>query len=270
MEIWQAIVLGTVQGLTEFLPVSSSGHLVFFQKIFGLDGGLFLPIILHLGTLVAVCAVFFRDILALFKKPFLTLGFLILASVPAAVFGLLLDDKIEEWFYGSAYTGLLLAALFIVTAGFLFATERWAKKRQNSLPLSLRTVLPMAFAQAFAILPGISRSGSTICAGMFAGGKNEEVAKFSFLMSIPVILGSFAVELIKGLANGEIQQTFSDGGSVFVWSVVLGFVASAVFGLIAIRVMLKAVHKANYKWFSLYLVLLAVVCVVLHFTGCFR
>ena len=96
MEIWQAVVLGLIQGLTEFLPVSSSGHLVFLQRIFGMtEGGLFFNIILHLGTLVAVCAVFWRDILGLFKKPFKTLGFLVVASIPAAIVGFLLEDLID-------------------------------------------------------------------------------------------------------------------------------------------------------------------------------
>lgn len=270
MKIWQAIVLGLTQGLTEFLPVSSSGHLVFLQKIFGIDGGLFVPIMLHLGTLVAVCVVFRKEIVALFKRPFKTLGFLVLASVPAAIAGLLLDDKIEAVFYESTFTGLLLAALFCVTAAVLFATEKFVKRRQNVLPLKMRTVLPMALAQAVAILPGISRSGSTVCAGILAGGKSEDIASFSFLMSIPVILGSFAVSLAKGLYNGEIQQTFRSGGEVLGWSVALGFILAALSGLFAIKVMLNAIKKANYKWFGLYLAVLAAVCVILHCCGCFN
>ncbi|MDE6000854.1 MAG: undecaprenyl-diphosphate phosphatase [Clostridia bacterium] len=270
MEIWQAIVLGLTQGLTEFLPVSSSGHLVFLQKIFGIDGGLFVPIMLHLGTLVAVCVVFRNEIIALFKKPFKTLGFLVLASIPAAVVGLLLDDKIEKVFYESSFAGIILAVLFCVTAVVLFATEKFVKRRQNELPLNMRTVLPMAFAQAAAILPGISRSGSTISAGTLAGGKSDDIASFSFLMSIPVILGSFIVSLAKGLYNGEIQQTFQSGGATFGWCVAFGFIISALSGLFAIKVMLNAIKKANYKWFSLYLVILAAVCVILHCVGCFH
>jgi undecaprenyl-diphosphatase len=266
MEIWQAIILGLVQGLTEFLPVSSSGHLAFFERCFGLENiSLFYSIVLHLGTLVAVCAVFYKDIIALFKKPFKNLGFLVLATIPAAVVGLFLDDPIENLINGK-YFGIIIAIFFLITAAFLFATELFAKKHENTLPLCMRTVLPMAFAQAFAVLPGISRSGSTICAGTFAGGDREKVAHFSFLMSIPIILGSFAVSLVKGLYKGEIQAEFTASGSTYIWCVVLGFVVSAIAGLFAIKVMLKAIQKANYKWFSLYLVLLAIVCVVLHFT----
>lgn len=270
MEIWQAIVLGFVQGLTEFLPVSSSGHLVFLQRLFGIDGGLFIPIILHIGTLVAVCVIFFKDILALFKKPFKTLGFLVVASIPAAIVGLLLDDKIEELFYGSKYVGVILAVFFLVTAALLFTTEMIVKRRENTLPLCWKTILPMGFAQAVAVLPGISRSGSTICAGTLAGGKSEEIAKFSFLMSIPVILGSFLISTVKGLIDGGIQQSFSDGGATFGWAIALGFIASAVSGLFAIKVMLKAIQKANYKWFSLYLVLLSIACIILQCCNCFK
>ncbi len=267
MEIWQAVVLGLVQGLTEFLPVSSSGHIAFFQRCFGMENiTLFFSIILHLGTLVAVCVVFFRDILDLFKKPFKTLGFLVLATIPAGIAGLLLDDVVEEHLLNGAYFGLIVGIFFLVTAAVLFATEIFAKRRVNTLPLCFRTVIPMGLAQAVAILPGISRSGSTICAGTFAGGKSEEIAKFSFLMSIPVILGSFIVEMYKGLKDGTIRQNFSDGGAVFGWSVALGFIVSTIAGLFAIRVMLKAIKKANYKWFSLYLVLLAIVCFILQFT----
>lgn len=267
MEIWQAVVLGLVQGLTEFLPVSSSGHLAFFQRCFGMqDITLFFSIILHLGTLVAVCVIFWRDILDLFKKPFKTLGYLVLATIPAGVVGLLLDDIVEAHILNGAYFGIIIALLFLVTAGVLFATEVYAKRRENTLPLCFRTVIPMGLAQAVAILPGISRSGSTICAGTFAGGKSEDIAKFSFLMSIPVILGSFVIELYKGISRGTIQQNFAEGGATFGWCVALGFIVSAIAGLFAIRVMLKAIRKANYKWFSLYLVLLAIVCIILQFT----
>lgn len=266
MDIWEAIILGLVQGLTEFLPVSSSGHLLLLQRLFGIDGGLFLPIILHLGTLVAVCVVFWKDILALFKKPYKTIGFLILASIPAAVIGLALDDIIEEAIFGGKYFAIFLAIFFLITAALLFATEKLAKKREGTLPICLKTTVAMGLAQAVAILPGISRSGSTICVGTLAGGKREDLAKFSFMMSLPVILGSFVIELFKGIRDGEIQQSFADGGALFGVSVAVGFLVSAVAGLFAIKLMLKVIQKADYKWFSLYLCILSVICVILQFT----
>lgn len=273
MEIWQAVILGLVQGLTEFLPVSSSGHIAFFEGVFGIsdsDIALFFMIILHLGTLVAVAIVFWRDILNLFKKPFKTLGYLVLATVPAVITGLLVKFfDLDDYLLNRQVMGLVLAAFFTVTATVLFVTEMVVKKRVNQLPLCFKTTLPMGFAQALAVLPGISRSGSTICAGTLAGCKSEEVASFSFLMSIPVILGSFVVELGSGLYSGEIQDSFTntaDGGLMLGISIALGFIISAIAGLFAIKVMLKVIKKANYKWFSLYLILLAVTCVILHFT----
>lgn len=269
MQIWQAVILGFVQGLTEFLPVSSSGHIAFLQGVFGIndsDTALFFTIILHLGTLVAVCSVFWRDILALFKKPFKTLGYLIIATVPAGITGILFKIfDLDDIFFGR-YMWVCLAVFFFSTAVLLLVTEIVAKRRENLLPLSFKTVIPMGLAQAVAVLPGISRSGSTICAGTLAGCQKEEVAKFSFIMSIPVILGSFIVELASGIASGEIGQSFSEGGATLGWSVALGFIVSAAAGLFAIKIMLKVIKKANYKWFSAYLTAMSVICIVLQFT----
>jgi undecaprenyl-diphosphatase len=273
MEVWQAVILGLVQGLTEFLPVSSSGHLVFFQRVLNVDLeniDLIFDIMLHLGTLVAVCAIFWRDILDLFKKPFKTLLYLIVATIPAGVAGLIFDDMIEEHIYKGAYVGIFLAVGFVLTAALLFATEIVAKKRENTLPLCWRVTVSMGVGQAVAILPGLSRSGTTICVGTFAGGNREEVAKFSFLMSIPIILGSFLVSLVKGLYKGEIQNSFAAAPASFGWSIALGVIVAAVSGLFAIKVMLAAIKKANYKWFSLYLVLIAIACIVLQCIGFFN
>ncbi len=264
MKIWHAAVLGIVQGLTEFLPVSSSGHLVLLSRLFGLEVDTFINLVFHLGTLVAVVAIFWKDILALFKKPFKTLGFLVLASIPAAIVGFLLEDKIDELFNNGKYSGIILACLFLVTATVLISTEIFVKRRQTSLPLCMRTVIPMGLAQAVAVLPGISRSGSTICAGTLAGGKGEEVAKFSFLMSIPVILGGFVVSVVKIIIDRN-ELPVIENGVTFGVGMALGFVVSAAVGLFAIKVMLKAISKANYKWFAIYLILLAITCAVLFF-----
>jgi undecaprenyl-diphosphatase len=272
MQIWQAIVLGLTQGLAEFLPISSSGHLVFLQRVLHVDIGdaeLFFDIILHLGTLVAVCAVFWKDIIELFKKPFKTLLYLIVATIPAAIAGLFLDDVIETHINNGAYAGIILGVCFFVTACVLFATEVFAKKRENTLPLCWKTTLPMGIAQVVALLPGISRSGSTIAAGTFAGGKAEDVSKFSFLMSIPIILGSFLVKLVKSSINGELAASFTAAGPQFGWCIAIGFVVAALAGLFSVKVMLNVIRKANYKWFSLYLTLLAIACVVLYCLGLF-
>lgn len=281
MQWWQAIVLGLTQGLTEFLPVSSSGHLTLLQRVFGVDIGgaeLFFNIILHIGTLASVCIIFWREIISLFKRPYKRLLYLAVASVPAGVAGVLLDDLIEDSLMGGKYVGAVLAVFFAVTAGMLFFTEMFVRRRRRAggiggaLPICWRTALPMGFAQAVAILPGISRSGSTICAGTLAGGDADEVSKFSFLMSVPVILGSFLLSLVKGIADSEtgLKYSFEVAGPQFGACIAIGLIVSAISGLVAINVMLRAIRKANYRWFSLYLVLLSAACIVLQCLGLFR
>ncbi len=255
--VWKSIILGTVQGLTEFLPVSSSGHLSLLQRVLGFDlsGMTFLNVMLHFGTLVAVVVVFWRDILALFKRPLKPLLMLVVATIPAGVVGLLCNDGINDLFAGER--GLAyLAVCFAVTAAVMLVTETVAKRRKKHTPLGWSNTVPMGLAQALALFPGISRSGSTIAAGTVSGAKANDVAKFSFLMSIPVILGSFAVEL-KDVVFAESGYQI---GTNEIVGTVIGVVFAAVSGFFAIKVMMKVIGKANYKWFSLYLVLLSLTC----------
>ncbi len=256
--IWKSFLLGTVQGLTEFLPVSSSGHLVLLQRLLGyrLEGGsmTFVNVMLHFGTLIAVLVAFRKDIFALFKKPFKPLVMLVVATVPAGLVGLFLEDRIDALFAGEngiAY----LAICFGLTAALLLLCELVATRRKRQFPLGWRSTVPMGLVQAIAVLPGISRSGSTIAAGTLAGGKTEDVMRFSFLMSIPIILGSVLVGL-KGAIFDE-PETFSMMGAAGIVGMIVGIAAAAASGFFAIRVMLKVVGKANYKWFALYLLLLA-------------
>lgn len=245
MNIWEAILLGVVQGLTEFLPVSSSGHLVLFQNILGVQGELlFFDVMLHIGTLVAVFVIFFKDILDLFKPPFKTMGLLILATLPAGLVMLLLSDQIEALFEGR-----FLWIGFLITAVMLLVTEYVGRKYPKDRPLDLKVSLFMGFAQAVAVVPGISRSGATISGGVYAGAKRQTVAKFSFLMSVPVILGSGLVEVIK----------VQDWNAVAIPCVLAGMLAAALSGFLAIKLMLKLIQKCDYKWFSLYLIVLAAI-----------
>lgn len=270
--IWKSSVLGVVQGLTEFLPVSSSGHLSLLQRLLGFDleGGAmtFINIMMHIGTLIAVVVVFWKDILALFKKPFKTLLMLIVATIPAGVIGLLFSDEIDAIFAGS--TGLLYLALcFAVTGLMLMACEHIAKRQKAPKPLGWKSTVPMGLMQAVALFPGISRSGSTIVAGTVAGAKRDEVARFSFLMSIPVILGSFLVEIasgVKDVATGT-PSYFSEIGAPDIVGMLFGVVLSAVFGFLAIKWMLVIIRKANYMWFSVYLVCLSLGCFYLSYLG---
>lgn len=264
--IWQSIILGTVQGLTEFLPVSSSGHLSLLHKILGADFGgneLFVDVMLHVGTLIAVVVVMRKEILALFQKPFRTLIMLIVATIPAAVVGYLCSDVIDGIFNGEG--GMLYLGLcFAITAVMLMVCEIVSKRRKTLYPFGWRNAIPMGLMQAIALFPGISRSGSTITAGVLSGGKREDVANFSFLLSIPVILGG---ALLSGIdVARDAEAVAAVGASGFV-GITFGVVCAAVSGFFAIKFMLKMIAQANYKWFSLYLALLSIVCITLFGTG---
>jgi undecaprenyl-diphosphatase len=246
MNVFEALILGLVQGLTEFLPVSSSGHLVLAQSLLGIEVSVFFDIMLHVATLAAVCIVFFKDILNLFKPPFRTLLYLVIATVPAVIVMFLLKDHIDTLF-GETF----LPFAFLITAALLFVTEIFTKKSGGELlkPIDAKISLLMGAAQAVAVIPGISRSGSTIGAGLIAGGRREDVARFSFLMSIPIILGSAGYSAL----TDTVAAAAAD-----IPALLAGMAAAFVSGFIAIRFMLKLIQKCNYKWFSLYLALLAV------------
>ena len=252
MEIWQAIVLGLVQGFTEFLPVSSSGHLVLLQSWFGIDPehSMFLTIMLHVGTLIPVCAVFFREIIVLFRRPS-GLLYLIIASIPAALVGFLLGDAVDAVFYGGKY----LAPCFIVTALLLLHAELTAKRKPLYRDINAGNALAMGVAQAIAVVPGISRSGSTIAAGCFCGVDRDKNANFAFLMSIPVILGSALLEGYRFVK--------APAADIEILPLLFGVLAAAVSGYIAIRFMLRVVKKADFKWFSLYLAILSLILLIL-------
>lgn len=251
MEIWKAIILGLVQGLTEFLPVSSSGHLILFQKLLNVNleaGELFLGVMLHIGTLVALIIVFAKQILSALKSPPMLI-YLVVATIPAAVVGLLFADKIDEIFYGTKYLG----GFFLLTALFLLAAEWLSKRAVDGKQPNIKSSTTMGLMQALAVFPGLSRSGATITGGAAMGLKRQENANFSFLMSIPIIGGAALVEIYKqfikgpGLPQGDLT------------AVLLGMAAAGISGYFAIRFMLKIIKKANYKWFSLYLVVIAAI-----------
>lgn len=251
MQIWQAIILGAVQGLAEFLPISSSGHLILLSRWLGVNGGgLFFDATLHLGTLIPVFLVFYKEIFSLFRKPLNKLGFLVIATIPAVITGFVLGDLVEGVFYqGTLLSAVLLSATFLLTATELFISEVVSKKARKTLPINSARALAMGVAQGIAIAPGLSRSGTVISSGNFVGIKREDNASFAFLMSIPVILGAVLISGYKSVKNGVAIQ---------VLPILFGTVTAGVTGYIAIKLMLKVIKKANYKWFSLYLVFMAI------------
>lgn len=253
MQIYQAIILGIVQGLTEFLPISSSGHLILFEKLLNIniESNMFFDIALHFGTFFAVVVVFFKDILNLFKPPFKNILYLIIATIPAGVLGVLFSDVIDEVFFDGSYltVGFLVTALLLIFAESYYKTY---EKNRTSLykDINSKNALVIGLFQAFALLPAISRSGATITAGCFCKVKKEQIAKFSFLMSLPVILGSLIVVGVK---------TIKAKSEIYINLAVIGAIISFIFGFLAIKIMLKIISKANYKYFSIYLVIVAII-----------
>lgn len=257
MEIWQAIVLGAVQGFTEFLPISSSGHLILLQNWFGIsENVVFYSIMLHIGTLIPVIVVLWKQIIGLFKRPFSKLGYLVLATIPAGVVGLIfsvaldLDTLFTERYY-------LLAITFMLTAIELLFAERRAKKVPMDNGINLKTSLIMGGGQALGVVPGLSRSGTTITAGCLGKVDRTENANFTFLMSIPIIIAAAGMELIGGIKDGTLV-------SVNVIPVLIGMLTAAVCGYVSIKFMLKLIKKANYKWFSVYLLGISVATVITY------
>lgn len=256
--MFKTILLGIIQGLTEFLPVSSSGHLVLFQRIMGMpQTGLLLEILLHIGTLVAVIIVFWDDWLMMLRHPIKnrTVRLLIVATLPAVIVTLLLGDWLDALF-----GGWFLGYSFLITSALLLASG-WLAKRSGSTGRKLRTnvdelryqqALAMGCMQAVAIVPGISRSGATIVGGLASGVVRRTAAKFSFMMSAIATLGSLVFKL---------RDLVEAGGAVFEGgfaAALLGMLAAAVSGYLAIRWMLSLISRMDLKWFGLYTAILGV------------
>ena len=258
MSILNAIILGIVQGLTEFLPVSSSGHLVLLQKIFNInEPGLFFDTMLHAGTLIAVFIVLWKDIWELLKKPIQKLtGFLILATIPAVIAALVFGDAIEDIFKSAKYLGIcfLLTTVILIIAELL--SRRAAEKEQIEVydekaflktekTMNWLDALVIGIMQAIAIPPGISRSGATISGALFCRLNRDFAARFSFLLSIPAILGALVLQS-KDLVKGGISET------VNIPAVIIGTICAAIVGVFAVKIMLKIIREKSLFGFAAY------------------
>ena len=274
MEWFDALILGIVQGLAEYLPVSSSGHLEIFREILGIDIPsdkiLQFDIILHaatvLSTIVVLWPMFKKLIVAFFgfkrDEEYYMVWKIVLSCVPIAIVGLFLKDYVEDFFGGSL---LLVGICLIVTASLLaFAhfTDRTpsgamvpAEKGRN---ITWADALIIGCAQAIAVLPGLSRSGSTIATGIILGDKRSKVAYFSFLMVIIPILGEALLDL-KELVVTPSQQ--GDNG-VGVIALLVGFFSSFVVGCCACKWMINLVRKGKLVWFSIYCVVMGIICIL--------
>lgn len=257
MSLLQSLILGLVQGLTEFLPVSSSGHLVLAGHLLKVPSGdLSFELAVHLATTAAVVLAFRRRLWKMAKavlaarirmrggrlttsddnlRLFLLLA---LATVPAALVGYFLEEAVERAFSSPAAASIGLLA----TGGILFGT-RWARGRREPRPMDWRRALVVGLAQAAAILPGVSRSGSTIAAGIYSGVKQEKAAEFSFLLSIPIILGAGAFKFKDLAASGQPAEFLP---------LAAGGLAAAVSGFLAIKWLLAIIKRNRLDYFSYY------------------
>lgn len=239
--------LGLIQGLTEFLPVSSSGHLVLFSNLLGVEESLFISILLHVATLLSIVVVFYRDIWQMIRHPFSKeTMMLVVATIPTCIIVLILMPLVKQSFAGG-----LLTVCFGVTAFLLFFAELKSQKKEQG-HLDYKAAIFMGIAQGLAVFPGISRSGATISAGLLNGKNKSEVAKFSFLMSIPIIILSMLMEIFE-LATGALVL------QIDALAMAVSFITAFLVGIFAIKVMIKLTEKSSLKWFSLYLIVAAVV-----------
>ncbi len=254
MDIIQAIVLGIVQGASEFIPISSSGHLVLVPWLFGWsDPGLAFDTILHLGTLVAVLAVFWRDFWSLAaavwrrvvkddveERQDRVAWWIILGTVPAALMGFLWEEQFEALFHSP----LRVSALLLVTGLWLATAEYLGRKERQAHELHWWEALLIGLAQGCAIAPGISRSGATIGAGMLLGLRRDAATRFSFLLATPIIIGAGSLQAIRLLQLPDLQAS--------LLPLMLGFAAAFVSGYGCIRMLLSYVRQRSLIAFAVY------------------
>ncbi len=264
MNVIQAAFLGLVQGLAEFLPISSSGHLNLLQALFGInmEHQLLFNILLHVGTLTAVAVVFWKDWVEMILHPIKnrTLLLLVIASLPALAAKVIFDEPLD---YVETHNDLL-GVCFLLTGLMLLLTQ-WLSQRNAQRGVGKHEVgvveaLVMGCLQAVGMLPGVSRSGSTIFGGVTARLDRQAAAKFSFMMSAPAIVGGL---LSEGMA--VMKEGISIGGDLP--AIAIGMVVAGLSGYFAIRFFLKLISKATLNWFALYVIVLGIMVIILHMTG---
>lgn len=243
MNVFEALIIGLMQGLTEFLPVSSSGHMLLAGRIMGQMPSLAFELVMHLATLAAVIVVYRSDIWGLIKKPLCReVRLLAVATVPTVAIVLL-----GESLFRASFDGRFLSYCFLIT-GIVLIASGFSHKKPAKAQMGYLDALVIGTAQGLAAFPGISRSGATISAAALLNNDKKSSARFSFLLSIPVILGSAAVELITN---------DSGLGAVSFLPLAVGFLAAFISGYIALRLVIKILSKYNFDGFAVYLLLLA-------------
>jgi len=269
MSILQSAFLGLLQGLGEFLPISSSGHLLLSRLFLGIQTDTpamkMLDILLHIGTLIPVLIVFRKDWIDMILHPIRnkTLFLLIIASLPTLAIYLAAKKLFPAVDGFSVFdNGWFLGTSFLITALFLLLCDRISSREKNkgNGKVGILQAVVMGFFQGIGMIPGISRSGSTILGGVSTGLNKTNAAKFSFMMSAPAILGSLLMEGKDAISEGYISD-------ISLFPAVVGILVAAVIGWLSIRFMLKVIAKVPLAWFALYLAVIGVVYLVLQLTG---
>lgn len=270
MTLLKAIILGIIQGITEFLPISSSGHLAIFQILFKIEkGNLFFSEMLHFGTLLSIIIVYYKDIYNMIieffkiiskavKKEKIELNrhgymalYIIIATIPTVIIALILN-KYLEYIYTST---ILIGLCFVVTAFLILNIDIIKNNKLNIENMKIRSILAIGAIQGIAALPGISRSGSTISASVVLGMKKKDAVDFSFLMSIPAVTGAF----ILGM-----KDVLSQNASVkFDFNLFLGIIVSMITGILAIRLIKILAKKRKFYIFSIYLLIIGIISLFL-------
>ena len=253
MELLKAALFGVIQGLTEFLPVSSSGHLAVFNKLFGYapeEEFLFSVIAVHAATLLAVLIVFRRDIASLFTSKKRLIVLLIIGTIPAGLFGLLARHLVE-----SATANMTIVGMgFLVTAFFLLTGNKLRKDEKTMKNISVADSISIGLAQALSILPGISRSGSTIAMAQTRSVTSDSAARFSFLLMIPAVGGATLLDM---------KDIFTVGIKCDALLVGVSFIAALAVGIVSLKLLLGLLAKGRFFYFSYYLIPLGLLCMLL-------
>ena len=260
----EALILGVVQGLTEFLPVSSSGHLEIGQALLGTSGedNLTFAVLVHTATVLSTITVLWREVAKLFQGTFSTLKWneekdyvakILVSMIPVFIVGMFFKEQVES-FFGN---GLLLVGVCLLVTACLLALSEWLQRKRQGAghEVGYRDAIIIGLSQACAVLPGLSRSGTTIATGLLCGVKKESVAQFSFLMVLIPILGESFLDLLK-LLKGEIVS------SLDILPAVVGFIAAFVTGCFACRFMIEIVRRQRLVWFALYCAVVGSIAII--------
>jgi len=259
----QALILGLIQGFTEYLPISSSGHLTIFGTLFGLNGeeNLAFAIVVHAATVLSTIAVLWKDIWNILKGLFKfqwneeTRYFakIILSMIPVGLVGVFMKDYVEEIFGSGLF---IVGCMLLLTAALLFFSYYYRPKQKENI--SFKNAFIIGISQAIAVLPGLSRSGTTISTGLLLGIKKEDIAKFSFLMVLIPILGEALLDTMKG--------DFSGNTGISGFGLLIGFIAAFISGTVACKWMLNLVKKGKLIYFAYYCVAVGLIVIIYSLT----